>query len=660
MKKRLFSFVMALAMMVGLTAVMPVSIDSFVVNAANFSDFDHSGSPADQIAKCAEAQVYKTQSEMGYSFSWCAAFVSDCAKQIGQESAIPYNSVVNGLYTAVINAGGQRVSEAQRGDLVFYYCTICNSYTHVGIMISSNTKVDGNNWENGYSHVYSGSDNYTDSSGHSTNVGTINKIYVRPNYSGNIIDNIGDDFYAYIENDQTKLFLTNQKNNVAGETPTGNANQIWHFIRNSNGSYRIESYLDKGYLDVLGMKDEDAANVYVYSSYTGAKNQNFYITAKYGSYYIRPAISSSRNLDMQTGTNTAHNLEIWVEGQNWGPQKFNIIKVGVDGNFPVNIGDDFYASIENQSTGLYLTNQQNNIAGQTRKCADNQVWHFTRLSNGAYKIQSKLNNYVMDVLGPHDEDDTNVYAYKDYVGGLNQQFYIYYMYGAYYFRPAFTQARMLDMETTGSHNLELWIRGKDWAPQEFNINKLTENIGEHNYEVTVITPTAEAKGYTHHKCTICGDEFDDSFVDPIQEEPITFDIILNANDKAMSSENVNISINGEEASTSDNGSAELSLADGTHELTFSAPDFVTRTYKVTVKGGAIVEDITPELNLIGDITGDGKLNAADLLRAKSHIKGVGLLTGYELKCADIDGNGKVNAADLLKLKAHIKGVTKLW
>ena len=87
---------------------------------------------------------------------------------------------------------------------------------------------------------------------------------------------------------------------------------------------------------------------------------------------------------------------------------------------------------------------------------------------------------------------------------------------------------------------------------------------------------------------------------------------------------------------------------------------MVREYEVTVQGGEIIDLPEIKLNLVGDINGDGDVKATDLLLDKSHIKGVGVLTGYELKCADVDNNGKVNAADLLKLKAHIKGVTKLW
>ena len=177
---------------------------------------------------------------------------------------------------------------------------------------------------------------------------------------------------------------------------------------------------------------------------------------------------------------------------------------------------------------------------------------------------------------------------------------------------------------------------------------------------TVVPPTCTEKGYTLHKCSVCGDEYDDSFVDPIQEEAITFDIILNANDKAMFSENVNISINGEEASTSENGSAELSLADGTHEITFSAHGFVPRTYTVEVKNGKLTEELTPELNLIGDADGDGAVNTLDIVRIKRHLIKVELLTGYALDCANADGADSVNTLDIVRIKRHLINVEKLW
>ncbi len=114
-----------------------------------------------------------------------------------------------------------------------------------------------------------------------------------------------------------------------------------------------------------------------------------------------------------------------------------------------------------------------------------------------------------------------------------------------------------------------------------------------------------------------------------------------------------------EATVSGSGFSAL-LPEGHFTMTVSKPGYAPRNYSVTVSGGKADGDMEPALHLIGDITGDGKLNAADLLKAKSHIKGISKMADYEFDCCDVDGNGAINAADLLKMKAHMKGVTPLW
>ncbi|MBR1422947.1 MAG: leucine-rich repeat protein [Ruminococcus sp.] len=105
-----------------------------------------------------------------------------------------------------------------------------------------------------------------------------------------------------------------------------------------------------------------------------------------------------------------------------------------------------------------------------------------------------------------------------------------------------------------------------------------------------------------------------------------------------------------------------SISDGNYKITFGSTNgaFTPRSYNVTVKNGKVTEPFSAVLNLKGDINGDKKLNASDLLKAKSHIKGVARLDGYEFDCANIDRNTVINASDLLKMKSHIKGVSNLW
>ena len=56
----------------------------------------------------------------------------------------------------------------------------------------------------------------------------------------------------------------------------------------------------------------------------------------------------------------------------------------------------------------------------------------------------------------------------------------------------------------------------------------------------------------------------------------------------------------------------------------------------------------------GDITGDGKVNMADVAKLYAHIKSTNVLTDENIldRC-DITGEGKVNMADVAKLYTHI-------
>ena len=65
--------------------------------------------------------------------------------------------------------------------------------------------------------------------------------------------------------------------------------------------------------------------------------------------------------------------------------------------------------------------------------------------------------------------------------------------------------------------------------------------------------------------------------------------------------------------------------------------------------------------LLGDVTGDLKVTAADYSRLLAHVKKVNLITDEAtLKAADVTGDGKVTAADYSRLLAHVKKVSPLW
>ena len=67
---------------------------------------------------------------------------------------------------------------------------------------------------------------------------------------------------------------------------------------------------------------------------------------------------------------------------------------------------------------------------------------------------------------------------------------------------------------------------------------------------------------------------------------------------------------------------------------------------------------TPALKK-GDLTGDNKRSASDLVYMKKYIVGLISLNADQLRAADLNGDGRVSAADLVLLKKHIVGLISL-
>lgn len=99
---------------------------------------------------------------------------------------------------------------------------------------------------------------------------------------------------------------------------------------------------------------------------------------------------------------------------------------------------------------------------------------------------------------------------------------------------------------------------------------------------------------------------------------------------------------------------------GTYTLKVEKTNHVAREYKVTVSGDAVQQDA--KVCLKGDLTGDGKVNTADVGRLYAHVRGTRLLTDdYALSCGNVAGtDATINTADVGRLYAHVKGTRVLW
>ena len=84
----------------------------------------------------------------------------------------------------------------------------------------------------------------------------------------------------------------------------------------------------------------------------------------------------------------------------------------------------------------------------------------------------------------------------------------------------------------------------------------------------------------------------------------------------------------------------------------SKQDHVLRDYTITADEAAT---LNMKLCLVGDITGDGRVNIGDVAKIYAHARKTTLITDeYQLKCADVTGDSRVNVGDAARAYAKVK------
>ena len=97
---------------------------------------------------------------------------------------------------------------------------------------------------------------------------------------------------------------------------------------------------------------------------------------------------------------------------------------------------------------------------------------------------------------------------------------------------------------------------------------------------------------------------------------------------------------------------------GEYILKISKENFVTREYDVDLDGDEIIQDA--QMNLQGDVTGDGKVNVGDVSKVYAHVKGsVPIEDEYLKGCANVSGDKDLNIADTARIYAHARGTKKM-
>ena len=282
---------------------------------------------------------------------------------------------------------------------------------------------------------------------------------------------IGTNFIANIIKADSWSHVVNDNTNACIGKEVGNANEYYEFVRQSDGSYIIKSLEDGKYLDVSDGGNKNGQNV-CFSDYTGENNQRWYIKNGSSGKILIPKNATESCLDISNdGSAVGTNAQLW-ESNGTTAQEFSIYTQSKIPNF-INFGDDFYANIIKASTWSTLVNKNPNLeVGGEGEAEGSDIWHFRRMKDGTYTIQSLFDGKYLDVEEFSDQKGANVYCY-DYTGDSNQRWYLTLGKNGKVLIPKNATGLCLDVSNDGSDagtNAQLWEPNGTTA-QEFNVYK---------------------------------------------------------------------------------------------------------------------------------------------------------------------------------------------
>ncbi len=214
-------------------------------------------------------------------------------------------------------------------------------------------------------------------------------------FSASAAADLGQSFEALITTKTKSVCVAVSGTNVQLANVSSKSPQIWTFTRQSDGSYEIKYKSNGQCLDVYAGSSDSGANVQVYADNNTAAQRWFITKNSNGTYTLRSKAGQCV-LDVY-GANLVSGSNIWMYNSNGtAAQQFNIeIQVKPDADM-VDLGSDFYATLSSVSDGRNLSSNTRQISLASSKKTAEQVWRFTKQSDGSYIIKNQYSGYVLD------------------------------------------------------------------------------------------------------------------------------------------------------------------------------------------------------------------------------------------------------------------------
>ncbi|MBQ1207821.1 MAG: hypothetical protein IIX65_04775, partial [Lachnospiraceae bacterium] len=96
-------------------------------------------------------------------------------------------------------------------------------------------------------------------------------------------------------------------------------------------------------------------------------------------------------------------------------------------------------------------------------------------------------------------------------------------------------------------------------------------------------------------------------------------------------------------------SAVITAADGVTAVTNVGTGTLVKVYDEQ----GVLSDVYTVV-IYGDVSGDGKIDALDLMTVRQYLKKKVDLSGLYTVAADVSGDGKIDALDLMMVRQHLK------
>ena len=448
----------------------------------------------------------------------------------------------------------------------------------------------------------------------------------------------------------TNLYLTNKNTdpdregypNVALQASNGTDNQIWEMVRLANGCYKIVNRFDQRVLDICNNKREDKANVGVYP-WLDNTAQKWYIYQEDGKYVLRPVDSMDYCLAVER---TEEGSNVQLSDNNTSQKYFNIEILEQPGKSTLKVEQ---AGSRSVPTKISWTP------------ADKATWYNLYFYDGEC-WKSNCIKSVLRINGTTCEVQLEPGTYQMHLSPQN-----YYPW---------TNSEPVEFTVAeDTYTISYRANGGSGAPDA--------QIKEYNVTLTLSNTKPTRSGYTFLGWSTSSTAISATYQPSgsyTDNSNVTLYAVWKQNSSAISGNVTSYDIDKNDVATvrllNSAGTSEVGKVQceadtssqvayeikdvqaGNYILKVSKEGHVTRTYEITVGQNGVTQDV--KICLIGDVTGDGKVNTRDLNRVYAHVNGTNPLTGYEFDCGDVTGDGKINTRDLNRLYAHISETNLLW